>query len=159
VPRGANIDGIARFYQKVLGFKVREQGRRQGEVVLEASPLQTLTFREVAEERDVKHEELGEDDEGRPINNGAHLSLYVSDLRSAYHAADELGVVFVNHRFKRLAYSLEESIDQCMFRLLDIVDPEDPERKPILRLEHEVRSVVNSDGTKYKSCPFYDIPK
>ena len=45
-----------------------------------------------------------------------------------------------------------------MFRCLDIVDPLNIDAGPILQLEHEVRSVVKRDGTKYKSCPFVDIP-
>ena len=44
-------------------------------------------------------------------------------------------------------------------RLLDIVDPEDLGAGPILKLEHEVRSVVKRDGSKYKSCPFDEIPE
>lgn len=44
-------------------------------------------------------------------------------------------------------------------RLLDIVDPENVEAGPILKLEHEVRSVVKRDGSKYKSCPFDEIPE
>lgn len=30
---------------------------------------------------------------------------------------------------------------------------------PIIRLEHEVRSTTNADGSKYKSCPFFEVPK
>jgi len=45
-----------------------------------------------------------------------------------------------------------------MFRIIDIVDPESP-NTVILKLEHEVRSVVKKDGTIYKSCPFNEIPK
>jgi hypothetical protein len=40
-----------------------------------------------------------------------------------------------------------------MFRILDVVDPQDVGAGPIIRLEHEVRSVTKADGTKYKSCP------
>ena len=45
------------------------------------------------------------------------------------------------------------AIEQCMFRILDVVDPDDVEAGAIIRLEHEVRSVTKADGTKYKSCP------
>ena len=41
---------------------------------------------------------------------------------------------------------------QCMFRMLDAVDPEDIDAGPILRLEHEVLSTTHADGRKYKSC-------
>ena len=67
-------------------------------------------------------------------------------------------MLFVNSRFKRRAHTLDEAIEQCMFRCLDIVDPEDVTAGPILRLEHEVRSVVTAEGKLYKSCPFFDIP-
>jgi hypothetical protein len=90
-------------------------------------------------------------------NYGPHVSLYVADLVSCYRNADALGVVYVNPRFKRRAYTLEEAIDDCMFRCLDIVDPWQP-GTVILRLEHEVRSVLKRDGTMYKSCPFDTIP-
>ena len=66
---------------------------------------------------------------------------------------------YVNPRFKRRSYNVEEAIDECMFRCLDIVDPEDVSAGPILKLEHEIRSVVKRDGSKYKSCPFDDIPE
>lgn len=46
----------------------------------------------------------------------------------------------------------------CMFRCLDIVDPDHSEKGVILRLEDEIRSVVKTDGTLYKSCPFDAIP-
>jgi len=45
-----------------------------------------------------------------------------------------------------------------MFRVLDIVDPAAPRgAPPIMQLEHEVRSAVKADGTKYKSCPIDDV--
>ena len=91
------------------------------------------------------------------MNNGAHVSLYVADLPGAFRRAEALGCVFVNHRFSRRAHTLDEAVDQCMFRVLDVVDPENVQRGPILRLEHEVRSVTKRDGTKYKSAPFSDV--
>mgnify|MGYP007078091868 CR=1 FL=1 len=100
----------------------------------------------------VAHDESGLDDEGRPLNKGIHISLYLQDMRTAYRRADELGLTYVNHRFKRRAYSEEEAVKQCMFRMLDAVDPEDIDAGPILRLEHEVLSTTHADGRKYKSC-------
>ena len=64
----------------------------------------------------------------------------------------------MNHRFKRRAYTKEEAVDQCMFRILDVVDPLHPEDGPIFRFEHEVRSFVTKDGKLYKSCPFFELP-
>ena len=49
--------------------------------------------------------------------------------------------------------SRSAAIEQCMFRVLDVVDPENVAAGPIIRLEHEVRSVIKADGTLYKSCP------
>jgi hypothetical protein len=80
--------------------------------------------------------------------------MYVADLAATYQRAADLGVTYVNPRFSRRAYSLPEALNDCMFRCLDIVDPENIEQGPILQLEHEIRSVVKVDGTKYKSCPF-----
>jgi hypothetical protein len=120
---------------------------------------------------------------GGLANNGAHISLYVDDLAAVWEAAAQLGglpdqtgavtgsaeagldvnteinpsgVLFVNHRFSRRAYTLEEATEQCMFRTLNVVDPLYPERV-LLRLEHEVRSCVTRNGSKYKSCPFDEI--
>jgi hypothetical protein len=84
--------------------------------------------------------------------------MYVANLPSCYRKAEELGSVFVNSRFKRRAYTLDEAIDQCMFRCLEILDPTNIASGPILRLEHEIRSAVTSDGGLYKSCPFFEKP-
>ena len=84
--------------------------------------------------------------------------MYVADLPSSYKRANELGVAYVNPRFKRRAYTLEEAVEDCMFRCIDIVDPNNVPAGPILKLEHEIRSVIKRDGSKYKSCPFEKIP-
>ena len=85
--------------------------------------------------------------------------MYVADLPSVYKQAETLGLAYVNPRFKRRAYTLDQAIDDCMFRCLDIVDPENVEDGPILKLEHEVCSVIKRDGLKYASCPFDNIPE
>jgi len=164
VASGASLPGIGRFYEHVLGMPVLscEEGERlvlcAGGERADGSPQQTLTF--VCTEREhVAHEDLGKDADGNSCNNGAHISLYLHNLRNAYRKADELGIVFVNHRFKRRAYTEEEAIEQCMFRILEVVDPEDVGAGPILQLEHEVRSVTNADGSKYKSCPLLDVDR
>ena len=92
-------------------------------------------------------------------NYGIHLSLYVADFVACYERAAQFHVTYVNTRFRRRAYTLEEAKAQCMFRCLNIVDPLHLEDGPILQLEHEIRSVVTPDGTKYKSCPFDEIPQ
>ena len=91
------------------------------------------------------------------MNHGPHISLYVTNLPISCQMAENLGVLYVNPRFKRLAYTQEDAIDQCMFRILDIVNPQDGDREVILSLEHEVRSAKTKDGKKYKSCPLVNV--
>jgi hypothetical protein len=162
-PPRSNIAGIARFYQHVLNAPILQVNDYC--CVVSVGPLQTLTFELHPEGRAVVHDDLFDEQidgpEGTPFflsNYGPHVSMYIKDLPAAYHKAEKLGVVYVNPRFKRRAYTLEEAIDDCMFRCLDIVDPEQPEAGVILKLEHEIRSVVKRDGSMYKSCPFHEIP-
>ena len=153
----ARLAGVGRFYEDLLGCAVVSCDEEKlviatgGPPRADGSPRQTLTF--LLTGQPVEHDESGLDDEGRPLNKGIHISLYLQDMRTAYRRADELGLTYVNHRFKRRAYSEEEAVKQCMFRMLDVVDPEDIDAGPILRLEHEVRSTTQADGRKYKSCP------
>ena len=162
-PSKCNVPGIARFYETVLQAPVLAVD--QDRCVVSVGPLQTLTFQTHPEQKsEVRHEDLRDESydtpSGRPAflsNYGPHLSMYVADLKSTYERADSVGLVYVNPRFKRQASTLEEAIDDCMFRCLDIVDPLEPS-DVILRLEHEIRSVVNRDGSKYRSCPFDSIP-
>jgi catechol 2,3-dioxygenase-like lactoylglutathione lyase family enzyme len=160
VPRRAGLDGIVRFYTRVLRCPAElvDDGRR---AVVHVGGGQTLSFahRPGDDDRPVAHEEISEDEHSAPINNGAHVSLYVADLPAAYQAADQLGVLFVNHRFSRRANTLDEAVEQCMFRILDVVDPDAPANGPSLRLEHEVRACVKRDGSKYKSCPLHEVPE
>lgn len=81
---------------------------------------------------------------GKIISNaGPHISMYVQDFAGIYGRAERLGCLFTNTRFERQAYSLEEATEQSMFRTLDVLDPERPDlARPLLRLEHEVRSVL-----------------
>ena len=163
VPNGANLEGIGRFYEQVIGCQKMPEESKDGRLVLSTGPGQTLTFQESPDASLViAHEEMGffAAKDGRPggaCNNGAHLSVYVRDLALAFDTAELLGVIFVNHRFKRLAYTKEEALDQCMFRVLDIIDPEAPGAGPIIRLEHEIRSATKVDGRLYKSAPFRDL--
>mmetsp|Transcript_25977 Transcript_25977/g.60986 ORF Transcript_25977/g.60986 Transcript_25977/m.60986 type:complete len:414 (-) Transcript_25977:92-1333(-) len=179
VPANANLDGIGRFYESILGGEVvagaDHRDARKSSVQIRMGPFQTLTFlqkesigvdshvdlREVSEDVSNDTEQL-DCAAGTSIilgNYGVHISLYVADLPTAYGKARDLGLAYVNRRFSRRAYTLEEAVRDCMFRCLDIVDPLHPEDGPILRLEHEVRSVVKQDGSKYKSCPFDEIPE
>lgn len=175
VPMDANLEGIGRFYQEILGATVAANNENEKQMQIQMGPFQTLTFvpkesiqvdthvdlREISEEGDSEQKDPSKaaGTSTHLGNYGVHISLYVADLASSYQRARELGLAYVNTRFSRRAYTLEEALNDCMFRCLDIVDPLHPEEGPILRLEHEVRSVLKTDGSKYKSCPFDEIPE
>jgi len=155
------------------------------EISLGVSPYQTLTFKLNNNEEEDQgnnipeklhaagdnklsfpqphpHEEVVRNEDGKIISNsGPHVSMYIQDFVGTYQRAEKLGssVLFTNTRFKRQAFTFAEAKEQSMFRVLDIVDPMHPTSEPILRLEHEVRSVLGKDGKSlYKSCPFFEIP-
>lgn len=162
VEHGSNLDGIARFYQRVFGAATVEELTTDESVSIAMGERQTLTFQYHPEGKKVKvsHQDLNfevVDEHGYPSNFGPHISMYVSNLPHAYRKADELNVLYVNPRFKRRAYTEDDAVDQCMFRILDIVDPLDKEKKVIVSLEHEIRAVKTRDGKKYKSCPLVDV--
>ena len=176
--------GIARFYEQILDAPILElsssgeSARGGGRCVVSMGPYQTLTFQSLNDDGTNKgeipsgpegvnmHVDLRDEPESNPpdqefypSNYGPHISIYISDIRSTYKRAEALGVTYVNPRFKRRAYSEDEVVKDCMFRCLDIVDPENIEAGAILRLEHEVRSVLKEDGALYKSCPFDQVPE
>lgn len=162
VPSNSNLDGIARFYKHLFGASSVEELKTNTSISIAMGDSQTLTFQyhPAGPKVKVQHEDLkfdSVDDYGFPSNFGPHISLYVSNLSHAYHMAEELNVLYVNPRFKRRAYTEEEAIDQCMFRIIDIIDPLDKEKKVITSLEHEVRAAKTKDGKKYKSCPLTSI--
>jgi hypothetical protein len=180
VPMDANLEGIGRFYEEILGAKLAtpttvDDDETVQNIQIEMGPFQTLTFlpkesvgvdthvdlREMEDDNDNDDDDDATMSSGTSTtleNYGVHISLYVADLPTSYQKAHDLGLAYVNTRFSRRAYNLEEAVNDCMFRCLDIVDPLNPQDGPILRLEHEVRSVVKKDGSKYKSCPFETIP-
>lgn len=166
-PAPCNMPGIARFYHHIFDAPVLQLD--SDSCVISVGPQQTLTFTAHPNgHSSVQHEDLREEPIDPPpppyshlsfpSNYGPHVSMYVANLPECYRKADELGVVYVNPRFKRRAYSLDQAIDDCMFRCLNIVDPKNIDDGAILKLEHEIRSVVKRDGSKYKSCPFHEIP-
>lgn len=180
VPHGANLEGIGRFYERVLGAPVvrdlssSSSSENNASISIAMGERQTLTFAyhpdgpsAKVEHHRLSYDQKGEEDDASvddepslpayPSNHGPHVSLYVTNLSEAYRAAEDLGVLYVNPRFKRRAYTEDEALDQCMFRIIDIVDPLDVKRDVILKLEHEVRSAKKRDGTKYKSCPLLEV--
>jgi len=161
VPDNTPLDSVARFYSNVLGCVLAEQNSDSVKMYC-GSGEQTLTFayRPFDSKRPiVAHEELTVDQAGRSSNAGMHVSLYVADLPRAYSAAHAMDAVYVNHRFKRQAFTLQQAVEQCMFRVLDVIDPQNPERGVLFKLEHEIRAAVTADGRKYKSCPLDHVPQ
>ena len=176
VPHNENLDGISRFYKHVFGAQTLEElsSTENNSISIAMGERQTLTFQyhpdgmdaddvvehhefRYDEERNIGESETNEDAPYYPSNYGPHISLYVSNLAHAYMQAEKLNVLYVNRRFERQAYTLDEALEQCMFRIIDIVDPLDEKKEVILRLEHEVRSTTTRDGKKYKSCPLLDV--
>lgn len=166
LPHGANLDGIGRFYEYVLGAQTIEELGSDSSICIGMGERQTLSFQYHPDgpDTEVRHHEFSYDDQDEssslpfyPSNHGPHISLYVTDVGKAYQRAEKLGVQYVNPRFKRRAYTEEEALDQCMFRLIDIVDPLDENKEVIIHLEHEVRSAKTRDGKKYKSCPLNEV--
>ena len=86
-------------------------------VSIVTSPQQTLTFKHspspattlAAQESDMERDSVT----GKIIaNTGPHISMYIKDLPGTYRRAEALGVVIVNTRFKRQAFSLDDAVDQ-----------------------------------------------
>lgn len=166
VPSDANMNGIARFYERILDTPVVRC--EDDMVVVSMGPYQTLSFKKSDDPNDDinmhvdMRDEPENNPEGKPYyrsNYGPHVSIYISDIRGTYSRVKDLGGEYVNPRFSRKAYREDEVINDCMFRCLDVIDPENVDEGPIIRLEHEVRSVVKADGSLYKSCPFKIIPQ
>ena len=153
IPMNCNIDGIGRFYNYVFNAPIITNNDNIQVVV---SPQQTLTFKKV--NKNINHSDIRTDDNGMIGNHGPHISMYITDFINSYKRAESINSLFVNYRFKRQATNINEAISDCMFRCLDIIDPNNINNGPIIQLEHEVRSIVTSDGKLYKSCPFYEIP-
>ena len=111
VPSGS-ADGIARFYNDVLGAPARvvENGERRAEASM--GGIQRLVFRET--------------DAEIPAYDGHHIAVYVSNFSRPHAALNERGLI------------TEES-DQHQYRFQAIVDPESGET--ITEIEHEVRSL------------------
>ena len=111
VPPGS-ADGIARFYNDVLGAPARvvENGERRAEASM--GGIQRLVFRET--------------DAEIPAYDGHHIAVYVSSFSRPHAALNERGLI------------TEES-DQHQYRFQAIVDPESGET--ITEIEHEVRSL------------------
>lgn len=158
VPQSASLEGISRFYDYCFGAPTTEL--TEDVIKIGISPKQTLCFKRSEEPTPYScpHDDVRELENEGIANYGAHISMYVHDFASAFKKSEELKASFVNHRFQRRAYTLEEAVDQCMFRTLNIVNPDDPSTV-ILKFEHEVRSMTTAEGKPYKSFPLTAMPE
>ena len=111
VPPGS-ADGIARFYNDVLGTpaRVATNGERRAEASMGGS--QRLVFQET--------------DAEIPAYDGHHIAIYVSNFSRPHAALKERDLI------------TEES-DQHQYRFQAIVDPDSGET--LTEIEHEVRSL------------------
>ena len=157
VPPTASIEGISRFYSEVFGAEVKQMSTSSVNISVGPRQILRYTHSKTPVPHSCPHDDVRDCEDGI-ANFGAHISLYLHDFEGAFARSQALGVGFVNHRFKRRAYCLEEAIDQCMFRTLDIVDPMHPENGAIIKLEHEVRSMTRANGEKYASFPLEIVP-
>ena len=113
--REGTADGIARFYQEVLGTvatKVEDNSGTYAEVAIGYN--QTFRFRETEEEIDEY--------------DGHHIAIYVANFSAPHKALLERELI-------------SEESDQHQYRFEKIVDPDTGEH--LTEIEHEVRSLYH----------------
>ena len=111
VPRGA-AEGIAAFYNEVIGAASSVKGNRAGDAAeVSVGQYQRLIFQEV--------DEVAEYD-------GHHIAVYVASFSEPYADLSERGLV-------------TEEPGNHQFRFVDIVEPKS--NKHLFSIEHEVRSM------------------
>ncbi|MCP5151801.1 MAG: hypothetical protein H6983_09230 [Ectothiorhodospiraceae bacterium] len=114
VERGC-ADGIARFYQQVMGAPSRVESAADGDVAhVRVGRGQELVFREV--------------DGPLADYDGHHVAIYISDFSAPYRRLGEMDLV-----------SRENG--DYEYRFVDISDP--ATGKALFRIEHEVRSLTH----------------
>lgn len=108
-------DGIARFYNEIMGTHAAVAEDRDGRYVQTRVGVgQDLIFRET--------------DRPLPDYDGHHIAIYVADFSRPYRKLLERGLIF------------EES-SRHQYRFKDIVDPQSG--KHLFTIEHEVRSMTS----------------
>jgi hypothetical protein len=106
-------DGIARFYQQVMGSPAKVSRSKKGSVTsVSVGRAQEIRFRESPE---------------APADYaGHHIAVYVANISASYGFFEEKGIIM-------------EAMRNHQYRFKEIVDPETGE--PLAQLEHEVRSL------------------
>jgi hypothetical protein len=111
VPPGA-APGIARFYREIMDVPATLEANGNGPAAhVESGAGQELIFRET--------------DRPIPAYDGHHIQIYLTDFTGPYKKLGALDLITMEN-------------GQHEYRFIDIVDLET--RKPLFKLEHEVRS-------------------
>ncbi|MGH7988423.1 MAG: hypothetical protein ACREQX_19340 [Candidatus Binataceae bacterium] len=106
-------DGIARFYQQIMGAQAAPLEDKQGRFAcVTVGNAQNLFFRET--------------DRSLPAYDNHHIQIYIADFSRPYNKLKNKGLI------------TQES-DQHQYRFQDIIDPDNG--KPLFTIEHEVRSL------------------
>lgn len=120
VPTG-KAEGIARFYEKVLGTPASVLRDKQGTAAnVRIGKSQWLSFRETKEPI--------------PPYDGHHIAVYVANFSGPYNALNEHGLIM-------------EDVRNHQFRFKTIADPETWE--PLFTLEHEVRGLHHAMHNRF----------
>mmetsp|Transcript_25824 Transcript_25824/g.45859 ORF Transcript_25824/g.45859 Transcript_25824/m.45859 type:complete len:302 (-) Transcript_25824:151-1056(-) len=127
---------IAKFYLEVFHFPI-EFAQANGEkksTVVAGNGAQQIFFLET---------------EGVAVDEdrGEHMAIYIGDFEGCFKRCKNLGLVWVNPRFKHLdnTETLEDARSSQTFRIRDVKGWDTGEH--LLRLEHEIRSL------KHPLCP------
>tara|TARA_R110002110_G_scaffold40816_5_gene130245 strand:- start:144 stop:995 length:852 start_codon:yes stop_codon:yes gene_type:complete len=112
VPAGS-ADGIARFYQQVIGTTAATQDQSgKACAIVPVGPQQTLTFQETSDPL--------------PDYDGHHIQIYIAGFEALRRELEQRNLL-----------SLDEG--RYQFRFIDIVDPESGDL--LYQIEHEVRGL------------------
>ncbi|OEU09214.1 hypothetical protein FRACYDRAFT_248548 [Fragilariopsis cylindrus CCMP1102] len=106
-PINCNLDGISRSYRNILGAGLVEGGDEDDENNDDAHQEKD---RKMKMKKDRQREKSSSTT--TVGNYGIYISIYVADLPSCYQRANEIGVTYVNKRFSRQAYTIDDAIDQ-----------------------------------------------
>lgn len=153
----SNAEKIARYYRKVLGFEVVQEGKGIVSIPFclpdEKMQQQMLTFEDNEKKADAKPDAYD-----RIEKRGYHVAIYFDShekFLAAFDRCERLGNIYENKRFVGMAPEFASSMtrkqadETGQFRVKDLIDPKTKELA--LVLEHEIRS------PKHRCCPFVKV--
>ena len=113
--RPGSAEGIAAFYEQVLGAPSSVSGENGGKTTeVQVGKSQRLVFRET--------------DDGAGEYDGHHIAIYVANISGSYSSLEDKGLI-------------TEEFAAHQYRFQEIVDPESGDK--LHTLEHEVRSMFH----------------